>query len=305
MLLYNLVGEIVSSTEANNMWLKKGRIIYTNAQLPVVEVLNDDYFNIYFSERNPYTNESSIWSQTFLISTMSSLTNKRLVLSSGESGMFDDCGVMPSCVFKDCDGSVCMYYTGWSRSEKVPYRHAIGLIRKKGDNWFRDKSPLISQDRLDSYLCNSAFVYKGHVYYCSGTGWDDRFPTYDISARSFLRSNLISNEIKWKIVDNFGDQAISRPFVMRWCDKTLIFYSYRTKNESYKIGVAVEWNGVYQPSVRVDSGEYVLSKSAEVGAWDSEMVCYPYIVELKGVKHMFYNGNNYGETGIGYATWAD
>ena len=31
------------------------------------------------------------------------------------------------------------------------------------------------------------------------------------------------------------------------------------------------------------------------------MIEYPFVYEHRGVKHMLYNGNGFGETGIGYA----
>ena len=31
------------------------------------------------------------------------------------------------------------------------------------------------------------------------------------------------------------------------------------------------------------------------------MMEYPFVYEHRGVKHMLYNGNGFGETGIGYA----
>ena len=35
--------------------------------------------------------------------------------------------------------------------------------------------------------------------------------------------------------------------------------------------------------------------------WDSEMICFASILDVKGQRYMFYNGNNYGETGFGLA----
>ena len=32
------------------------------------------------------------------------------------------------------------------------------------------------------------------------------------------------------------------------------------------------------------------------------MVCYPEVVKYKDLYYMFYNGNKFGNTGIGYAT---
>jgi len=38
-------------------------------------------------------------------------------------------------------------------------------------------------------------------------------------------------------------------------------------------------------------------------SWDSEMMCYPTVFEVEKQRYMYYNGNNYGETGIGLAKW--
>jgi hypothetical protein len=35
--------------------------------------------------------------------------------------------------------------------------------------------------------------------------------------------------------------------------------------------------------------------------WDSEMICYPAVITVKGRTFLFYNGNNNGETGFGVA----
>ena len=35
--------------------------------------------------------------------------------------------------------------------------------------------------------------------------------------------------------------------------------------------------------------------------WDSEMIEYPNVITYSGKQYMFYNGNDYGATGIGLA----
>ena len=35
--------------------------------------------------------------------------------------------------------------------------------------------------------------------------------------------------------------------------------------------------------------------------WDSQMVCYPFVLDHGGRRYMFYNGNGYGRTGFGVA----
>ena len=37
--------------------------------------------------------------------------------------------------------------------------------------------------------------------------------------------------------------------------------------------------------------------------WNGIMTCYPCIVEHEGILFMFYNGNGFGNTGIGVAKW--
>ena len=42
-----------------------------------------------------------------------------------------------------------------------------------------------------------------------------------------------------------------------------------------------------------------IDRSAE--GWDSIMMCYPYVFQHNGRKYLFYNGNGFGESGLGYA----
>jgi len=35
--------------------------------------------------------------------------------------------------------------------------------------------------------------------------------------------------------------------------------------------------------------------------WDKKMMEYPSVIQINNKKYMLYNGNNYGETGIGLA----
>ncbi len=37
--------------------------------------------------------------------------------------------------------------------------------------------------------------------------------------------------------------------------------------------------------------------------WDSLMQTYPSVIQVKTDKFLFYNGNGFGKTGIGFAKW--
>ena len=39
--------------------------------------------------------------------------------------------------------------------------------------------------------------------------------------------------------------------------------------------------------------------------WDSPMMEYQFVYEHRGVKHMLYNGNGFGETGFDYAVMTE
>jgi hypothetical protein len=50
-----------------------------------------------------------------------------------------------------------------------------------------------------------------------------------------------------------------------------------------------------------------IRKDSEVGitvstyGWDSDMICYPCVLDIKARRYVFYNGNHMGATGFGYA----
>ncbi len=73
--------------------------------------------------------------------------------------------------------------------------------------------------------------------------------------------------------------------------------SYRSNRErSYRIGYAESEDGITWERRDEESGIGV----AEAG-WDSEMIAYPYVVDYKDRRYMFYNGNGFGRSGFGYA----
>jgi hypothetical protein len=72
---------------------------------------------------------------------------------------------------------------------------------------------------------------------------------------------------------------------------------YRTdRGQSYRIGYAESTDGIRWE--RLD--DLVGIERSDEG-WDSVMMEYPFVYEHRGLKHMLYNGNGFGETGIGYA----
>lgn len=69
-----------------------------------------------------------------------------------------------------------------------------------------------------------------------------------------------------------------------------------SKNKGYRGGFAESKDGILW-----ERKDYSFGLSpADVG-WDSEAIAYPYVINHKGIKLMFFNGNGFGKTGFGYA----
>jgi hypothetical protein len=93
------------------------------------------------------------------------------------------------------------------------------------------------------------------------------------------------------------EHAFGRPCVVRDGDRYRMWYSYRGAH--YRIGYAESSDGSTWQRRDAESG---IDVSAD--GWDSEMTTYPAVVRHGAEWRMFYNGNDYGRTGVGLATSA-
>jgi len=101
--------------------------------------------------------------------------------------------------------------------------------------------------------------------------------------------------ISFKNENEFG---FGRPWVIKDAGFYKMWYSIRSHSEPYKIGYGESYDGINW--IRKDE-EAGIERSEQ--GWDSEMICYPCVVEVKGDRYMFYNGNSHGSTGFGSAIW--
>ena len=115
--------------------------------------------------------------------------------------------------------------------------------------------------------------------------------------------------INWKrkgivCIDFTSDkEAITAGFVLKEGDIYKMWYSYRKgsdyrtdRNQGYRIGYAESVDGL-----RWERKDNEVGIDVSLEGWDSEMIAYSYIYEHKGKKYMFYNGNDFGKSGFGYA----
>jgi hypothetical protein len=226
-------------------------------------------------------------------------------LDLGQLGTFDDSGVVPS-FFATVNGRPCLYYIGWQRCERVPYKMFTGLA-EVGDGRFcrLSAAPLIDRTDAEPFLrANPTVMVEGPHYrawYVSATGWttvDGKpYPRYVIrhaeSADGLRWSDGGSICIGHDEPDEFG---ISRPWVLCDAGRYRMWYSVRSRSAPYKIGYAESADGLHwirqDDKVGVDRSE---------DGWDGEMVCFPAVIDANGRRMMFYNGNRHGATGFGVA----
>lgn len=302
------------------MWIKQGRIFYlepapnrsTHAQVPTPYVM-EDRIRIFYACRN---NGKAFVAYFDLAKDLKTIlkVHEQPVFDKGKPGMFDADGVMPSCVLPVGD-EIWLYYIGWSElKNRSRYQNEIGIAVSKnnGETFERMyEGPIMGRSRMEPGLAVMPFVIKdGDTFRCwyqSGTGWhfiDGQYePTYVIKYAESV------DGIEWErwphqcIQDDYSLEAFSRPsviykdgiFKMRVCVRGS--EDYRGGFGSYRIDYAESKDGV---RFERDYDDIALG---EEGEWDSQMQCYPYVIEINGKRIMLYNGNDFGQTGIGLAIW--
>lgn len=296
------------------MWKKKGNIFNKHrSQVPVVDVY-DDFYRIYCSKRidgksTPFyidvdkENPSKILNES-----------KDIILELGKLGSFDWAGIMPTDIVS-FDDKKYLYYIGWSLRLDVPYHNNLGLAISydDGNTWtkFSDGPIFHTSYKEPGYIGTVEILIEDNVWrmwYLSCKNWfqhDGKIePTYDI------RYAESKNGIDWEpsnivcIPLENDEGGISSCRVIKTNSGYEMWYSIRNKidyrlnsKNSYRIKKSTSHDGI-----RWEKNDKIDLDISNENDWENIMVCYPFIIEKDDSLIMFYNGNNFGETGIGYAT---
>ncbi|MFY0631076.1 MAG: hypothetical protein JXR05_11890 [Flavobacteriaceae bacterium] len=231
------------------------------------------------------------------------------ILDIGNLGNFDDNGVILGDVIR-LGNDILMYYVGFQLVENVKFLAYSGLaISKDNGNSFEryQKTPIL--DRSDEALFIRAIhsiTYENglfKIWYATGSGWElidgKYYPQYDIN---YIESNSAFEFPKKGtkcIINNPENKEyrIGRPRVYKSETGSYIMnYTYGTTDGRYQAGQAVSKDGI-QWERRDEDFEL---KPSETG-WDSMHLCYPALISVKNKTYLFYNGNNMGYEGFGYA----
>ncbi|MBC7534363.1 MAG: hypothetical protein H7258_01565 [Ferruginibacter sp.] len=234
--------------------------------------------------------------------------SKEPVLDVGALGTFDDSGIVPSSLIRK-DNKLYVYTVGYQRCERVPYMLFAGLIESddNGLSFTRTSvAPILPRNnfRPTSQGAPSVLFHNGvyKMWHWFSTKW------ITVENKPFLDYKIgyaeSKDAIKWHMHNITclepdvlkGEFAVARPWVIFEGSIFKMWYSIRSVGKMYRIGYAESEDGLIWKRKDEEAG---IDVSAE--GWDSEMICYPAVIDVKGERYMFYNGNSNGATGFGVA----
>ncbi|MCP4160205.1 MAG: hypothetical protein GY760_09045 [Deltaproteobacteria bacterium] len=297
-------------------WKKIGRIYTPNSRLiwnkthsmvPTSLYLGGDNYRIYISGRD-HKNRSLIGYFDIDVTNPNRIleVSEEPILKLGKLGSFDDNGVTPASIIQ-YNNKLYLYYIGWKPRSTTRMSIIAGLAvsQDNGCSFKRQsKAPLLHlTDREPYSILTAPWVIRNkdiwQMWYVSGEGWlNPDLPLYNIKYATsrdginWNRDGLIALDF-----DSENEMALARPCVIYEDGIYKMWFSYKTKFQTYRMGYAESKTGYdFKRKTELLKGLEPSSKG-----WDSEMIEYPCVFTHKNKKYMLYNGNNYGSNGVGIA----
>lgn len=303
--------EFIYNTKGEYDWSR------TYACGPIVDMINDKIWRIYYSTRDSFNHSRPTYIEVEAGNPTNILyEHDRPLFGLGKIGTFDDCGITLSSI-SNYKGKKYLYYLGWTVRNTISYHNSMGLaISEDNGKTFKkfSEGPLLSPTYKEPY-CNGATytlidddIFR--LYYTSFVGWEvynnHPEPLYHIkyaeskNGIDWERNQIVSVDFKDGVKG-----GIARPSVIKENGIYKMWYTYRgasdyrtNKANSYRIGYAESTDGkVFE---RMDEKfEFDVAESG----WDSIMQTYPHVIKFDNKYWVFYNGNTFGKSGFGYATF--
>jgi len=293
---------LIYAPDGNSSWAKH------TAMTPTPFLISDDVIRIYAGFRDDegvsrigYVDVNADNPKEIL------KISEKPVLDIGEPGCFDDNGVILGDVIK-VDNKLYMYYIGFQLVKKVKFLAFTGLAisEDNGDTFQRyQKTPILDRTVKAPYIrAIHSVLYEDDIFkawYPIDKGWQYidglPYPSYNIWYTESNDGIHFTKEDNILCIDTKGSEyRIGRPRVYKENDLYKMYYTRDFIERNYIAGYAESKDG--KNWIRLDN-KLGIEKSKE--GWDSQMCCYPVLLSYKNKKYMFYNGNNYGKTGFGYA----
>ncbi len=226
------------------------------------------------------------------------------VLSHGKPGRFDEHGVTPTAILKK-DKAIYLYYAGYSQGTKIRFTVFTGLAVSEDDgkSFKRYQETPITDRVMGEELfrvIHSIFedngIYK--VWYGAGNefwqGENKTLAVYDIRYMESKDGLEFPPQGITAISISDDCHRVGRPFVFVENGIYKIYYGYGSEAIPYQLTYSESNDGKTWIAKDINLS---LSKTG----WDSQMMAYPSFIRIDGKGYLFYNGNDYGKEGFGYA----
>ncbi len=290
--------------------LSSGNGLFTHGFLACAIHIRDNEFLIAYTQRDKLS-RSHIFLTRANVKDGSVVieSDSVLALTPGEPSHFDCDGALGVCFVRHSN-LLYLYYIGWQNLPDSKWTCETGrcLVDPEKLKLTREFSgPVLGRNKLNPLFASATAFYVSdnlwQTWYNSCIQWEKT----DNGWKHYYGIHYASstNGVDWTCEPGmcipFADEyeyAFGRPCVIKKDDKFYMWYAHRaTKTIStYRIGFATSIDGRKWDRFDSLSGIDVSSSG-----WDSEMICYPYVFEHKGLFYMLYNGNGYGKTGFGLA----
>ena len=293
-----------------------------HCQMPTPHLLpGGEIMRMFFCARDE-NNRSHVFFADLMARPPWTLVSKKatLVLSPGLPGTFDAVGVMPTSLVRQ-GNELWMYYIGWSQRLDVPYHNAIGVARSLDNGATFERflpGPVVGTGIYEPYFCGTADVERRTqddwvMWYMSATEWrmdgERPEPRYNLK-RAVSQDGLHWDHGQEVAIDylNEDEGGIARATVLQKDGSHWMWFCYRGAkgyrgegSQAYRLGVA--WSQDGDTWERLPDQPVFESQPGEQD-FDAHMQCYPIVFETGAESYLFYNGSDFGQTGIGVARLA-
>jgi len=298
-------------------WIKKGLIYNANksyewavtgAMIPTPIHLNSDILRVFLT----FLDNKGIGRTGFVDLDKNDLSkvlniSAKPIFEIGKPGTFDENGSLTCSVVRASNSEYYFYYAGFELGTQIRYRLLTGLAITNENFELKKKFKTPVLERTDDELhfrCGPFCVLDNGIFkmwYVAGSNWTKiegkSMPVYEIK---YLESK---DGIKWADngktcikIEKENEHGFGRPYVIKRNGVYKMFYSIRVKKLGYRLGYAESENGY--DWIRKD---HLINLDVSIDGFDNKMICYSAVTEINGKLIMFYNGNDFGKTGFGYA----
>lgn len=305
-------------------WKKQGKIFdhnsfdlpwFTkNAMVPLPYVLDDNTLRLFVTMCDD-DNIGRIGYVDVNLNNPSEIftVSKDPVIDIGDAGTYDDNGVVTGSLFENEDG-LYLFYSGYQLGKKIPYMIFSGaaLSKDKGSTFIKLHKDVPMLDRIPgekNFRCVPNIIQHGttfkmwyHADCLQQAAWytNEYGKALPVYSERYMESDKL---LEWSGTgepvlqfESKGEHGLSIGSIWQEDGLYKCIYSIRSVAKGYRLGYAESIDG--KSFTRKDS-ELNLDVTAD--SFDSEMMCYPKRIQINEKTYLFYSGNHYGMTGIGYA----